>query len=135
VILKTYTRIFSSDAEGTLDLLRQLHGRDPHLRFAFGELELIAIGDILVVSGTSEALGPVRGTMGPWIVADLDDARRTLVRADAEIVRDIETVPTGRMLYARHGDGSVVEYVQWNDDLIERLVESPRRAGTLSSQI
>lgn len=135
MILKTYTRIFSTDVDRTVELLQHLHGREPHMRFAFGDLDLVGIGDILVVSGTEEALGPVRGSMGPWIVNDLDRARQILIDAGAQIVSDIEPVPTGRMLYARHSDGSVVEYVQWNSDLIESFVEAPRRAGRLSSQI
>jgi hypothetical protein len=135
VILKTYTRIFSTDVDQTVALLQQLHGRKPHMRFAFGALDLVAIGDMLVVSGAEDALSPIRGSMGPWIVADLDQARQILTDAGARILSDIEPVPTGRMLYARHSDGSVVEYVQWNDDLIESFVEAPRRAGRLSSQI
>jgi hypothetical protein len=135
MILKTYTRIFSTDVDQTVELLQQLHGRVPHLRFAFGELNLVGIGDILVVGGTEEALSPVRGSMGPWIVADLDEARRVLAEAGAQIVSDVEPVPTGRMLYARHPDGALVEYVQWTDELVESFVEAPRRAGRLSSQI
>lgn len=133
MILKTYTRLFSTDVEQAVELLQQLHGRRPHLRFAFGDLDLIGIGDILV-GGAEGALGPVRG-IGPWIVVDLEETRRIVIDAGAEIVSDIELGPTGRMFYAQHPDGSVVEYVLWNADLIENFVEAPRRAGRLSSQI
>lgn len=135
MILKTYTRIFTTDPEATVGLLQKLHAGEPHLRFTFDAWALIGIGDVLVVGGTDEALAPIRGSLGPWIVTDIEEARRVLVEGGAEIVREIEAVPTGRMLYARHPDGSVVEYVQWTPELVEKLIEVPRRAGKLSSQL
>lgn len=135
MILKTYTRIFTNDAEKTLRILRPLHAGEPHLRFAFGPWQLIGIGDVLIVGGTDEALAPIRGSLGPWIVTDLDETRAILVDAGAEITREIERVPTGRMMYARHPDGAVVEYVQWTPDLVEQLIAAPQRAGKLASQL
>lgn len=135
MILKTYTRIFTTDGEGTLGVLRRLHAGEPHLHIRFDPWELTGIGDVLVVAGTDEALAPIRGSLGPWIVSDLDETRRTLVEAGAEITRDIAPVPTGRMMYARHPDGSLVEYVEWTPDLVERLIEAPRRRGTLASEL
>lgn len=135
MILKTYTRIFTTDLEGTLRLLRPLHAGEPHLRFRFDPWELVGLGDVLVVGGTEEALAPIRGSLGPWIVTDIDETRRSLVAAGAEITREIAPVPTGQMMYARHPDGAVVEYVQWTPELIERIIEAPRRAGMLASAI
>lgn len=57
-----------------------------------------------------------------------------LVDAGAKIIREIAAVPTGQMMYASHPDGSVVEYVQWTPELVEQLIEAPRRAGKLASQ-
>jgi hypothetical protein len=135
MILKTYTRIFTTDLDGTLALLQKLHTGEPHLRFSFGAWQLVGIGDILLVGGTNETLAPIRGSFGPWIVTNIDETRRVLVEAGAEIISDIEPVPTGRMLYARHPDGCVVEYVEWVPDLVEQFIEMPRRAGKLSSQL
>lgn len=135
MILKTYTRIFSNDLEETLRVLRKLHAGEPHLRFSFDPWELVGIGDVLVVAGTEEALAPIRGSLGPWIVTDLDETRRSLVEAGAEITREIAPVPTGRMMYARHPDGAVVEYVQWTPALVEQIIDAPRRAGKLASQV
>lgn len=134
MILKTYTRIFTTDLEETLRVLRPLHAGEPHLRFRFDPWELVGIGDVLVVAGTEEALAPVRGSLGPWIVTDIDETRRLLIKAGAEITRDIAPVPTGRMMYARHPDGAVVEYVQWTPELVERIIEAPRRTGKLASE-
>lgn len=135
MILKTYTRIFTTDLEGTLRLLRRLHVSEPHLRFRFDPWELVGIGDVLVVAGTDEALAPIRGSLGPWIVTDIDETRRSLVEDGAEITREIAAVPTGRMMYARHPDGAIVEYVQWTAELVEQIIEGPRRAGKLTSEM
>ena len=135
MILKTYTRIFTHNSEQTLAILRKLHDGEPHLHVHFGPWELVGIGDMLVVSGNEESLAPIRGSFGPWIVTDLDETRRVLVESGAEITRDIEPVPTGRMLYARHPDGSVVEYVEWTPELVELLITAPQRAGKLASQL
>jgi hypothetical protein len=53
----------------------------------------------------------------------------------ASVVRDVQDVATGRMMYMRHADGSVVEYVQWTPELAEKNVFAPLRDGTPSSQI
>ena len=135
MILKTYTRLFTHDLEATLGVLRQLHAGEPHLRFRFDPWELAGIGDILVVAGAEEALAPIRGSLGPWVVSDIEETRLALVQAGAEITREISAVPTGRMMYARHPDGVVVEYVQWTPELVEELIEAPRRAGKLASQL
>ena len=135
MILKTYTRMFTNDAEQTLSVLRPLHASEPHLRLKFEAWELIGIGDVLVVAGTDEALAPIRDSLGPWIVTDLDETRRQLVEAGSEITREIEPVPTGRMMYARHPDGASVEYVEWTPELVEQFIHAPQRAGKLASQL
>lgn len=135
MILKTYTRLFTTDLDKTLGVLLKLHAGEPHLRFRFDPWELVGIGDLLVVAGTDEALAPIRGSLGPWIVTDIDETRRLLVDAGAQITQEIASVPTGRMMYARHADGSIVEYVQWTEELVEQIIEAPRRAGKLASEV
>ncbi|MFL0418611.1 VOC family protein [Sphingomonas sp. 179-I 2A4 NHS] len=135
MILKTYTRIFTTDLEGTVATLKAVHGTEPHFRLDFDPWTLVGIGDVLAVGGTDEALEPIRGSLGPWIVEDIDDAKAKLLANGASVVRDIEDVPTGRMMYIKHADGSVVEYVQWTPELAEQHVFAPLRAGTPASQI
>jgi hypothetical protein len=135
MVLKTYTRILTTDLETTVAALKAIHGTEPHLAFAFDPWRLVGIGDVLVVAGTEEALEPIRGSLGPWIVEDIVAARSKILENGASIVREIEDVGTGRMMYVRHADGHVVEYVQWLPELAERLVFAPLRAGTLSSRI
>ena len=135
MILKTYARMFSRDCDETLAMLERLHGRKPHLRFRFGEWDLAGIGDTLVVAGTQEALAPILDTHGPLVVSDIDAVQIELLAGGATITRPLVDVPTGRMLYARHADGLHVEYVQWTDDLVERLIRMPQREGRLSSEL
>jgi hypothetical protein len=98
MILKTYTRILTTDLDSTVATLKAVHGTDPHLRFDFDPWTLVGIGDVLAVSGTDEALEPIRGSLGPWIVQDIDDIKKKLLLNGASVVRDVQDVPTGRMM-------------------------------------
>jgi hypothetical protein len=135
MILKTYTRMFTTDLEATVATLKAVHGTEPHLWLDYHPLFLVGIGDVLVIGGTDEVLTPIRGTFGPWIVEDIDDAKAELLANGASVMRDIDDIPTGRMMYMKHADGSVVEYVQWAPDLVEKNILAPLRAGTPASQI
>lgn len=78
---------------------------------------------------------PIRGSLGPWIVEDIDDAKGKLLANGASVMRDIRDISTGRMMYMEHADSSVVEYVQWVPELVEQHIFAPLRAGTPASQI
>jgi predicted enzyme related to lactoylglutathione lyase len=135
MILKTYARMFTNDADKTLELFKKLHRTEPHLRFNFNDWDLIAIGDTLIVGGTDESLVSIRDSHGPYIVDNLDETRRTLLEGGAEITLEITPAPTGRFLYAKHSDGLLVEYAEWNSDLVDKWIAAPLRNGTLSSQV
>jgi hypothetical protein len=87
MILKTYTRLFTNDADKTLELFKKLHQTEPHLRFNFNDWDLIAIGDTLIVGGTDESLAPIRDSHGPYIVDNLDETRKILLEGGAEITQ------------------------------------------------
>lgn len=135
MILKTYARVFTNDPDGALATFARLHGAEPHLRFQLGEWDLIGIGDTFIVGGSDKALAPIRDSHGPLVVADIDAVEAELLAAGATITQAISEAPTGRMLYARHADGLVVEYVEWTSDLVERLIRRPQREGRLSSEL
>jgi len=122
MILKTYARLWVADLDETLPLLEELVGRPTDLRFPFEDVELAAVGDFLVIAGTPEALEPHRAATGPVVVDDLAALEATVVAAGAEVVAPVATSETGSFLYVRHPDGSLVEYVQWNDDLVARII-------------
>lgn len=135
MILKTYSRLFSHDCDVTLETLERLHGRKAHLRFKFGDWDLAGIGDMFVVAGTDESLAPIRDSHGPVIVQDIEAFQAELLASGAAITQAIVTVPTGRMLYARHADGLHVEYVEWTDALVEKFIRAPQREGRLASEL
>ncbi|WP_405864159.1 VOC family protein [Streptomyces sp. NBC_00005] len=111
-ILKTSARLYVDDLDRALPLLTELTGCDPRQRFSYGELELAAIGDFLVVAGSPEALAPFRSVQATVVVDDLVEAERVLSTHGAEILSGPKDVPTGRNLTARHADGAVIEYVE-----------------------
>tara|TARA_R110002020_G_scaffold151545_3_gene328591 strand:- start:7504 stop:7872 length:369 start_codon:yes stop_codon:yes gene_type:complete len=119
----------------TLLTPQRLHGREPHLRFRLGEWDLASIGDMFIVAGSDESLAPIRDSYEPVIVSDLDSMQKELLAAEAVITQPIVAVPTGRMLFARHADGLHVEYIEWTDELVERFIRAPQRAGRLSSEL
>jgi predicted enzyme related to lactoylglutathione lyase len=123
MILKTYARIFTQDVSASLVLLEQLIGRGPDMRFTTGDWELAAIGDILLVGGTEEALAPIRNSYGPLIVDDLAQTQALLEQAGAVITYPFTRTPNGAMLYARHPDGNVVEYVEWLPEIVKRIIK------------
>jgi len=135
MILKTYTRVLTTDIEATVATLKAVHGTEPHFRFDYDPLTLVGIGDVLAIGGTDAALEPIRGSFGPWIVEDIDAAKGMLLANGASVLQDIKDITKGRMMYMRHADGSVVEYVAWMPELVERHILAPLRAGTPASQI
>ena len=122
MILKTYARIFTEDMAATLRLFQELVGREPDLHFTLGDWELVAIGDFLLVGGTEEALAPIRHSCGPIVVDDLEATQQLLLKAGAVITQPIMPAPTGTMLYARHADNTVMEYVQWTPELVKQII-------------
>ena len=135
MILKTYTRVLTTDIEATVATLKAVHGTEPHFRFDYDPLTLVGIGDVLAIGGTDAALEPIRGSFGPWIVEDIDAAKGMLLANGASVEQDVKDITNGRMMYMRHADGSVVEYVEWTPELVERHILAPLRAGTPASQI
>ncbi|MBK1787439.1 hypothetical protein [Prauserella cavernicola] len=122
-ILKTYAREFVENIEEALPWFENLHGRKADLRFRFEGFELAAIGDVLLIAGDSENY---RHGLGPLIVDDVDATVSELVEHGAEIVSRF-VAQTGRGYYVRHG-GVTVEYLQWNDEVLNQVLG--RRSGT-----
>ncbi len=123
MILKTYFRVFTEDAEQSLRLLMEITGKTPDIRFSMPHLglEVIAIGDFCVVGGARTAIDPIRSVQGPLVVDDLDEVTASLLKHGAVITKPEDESPSGRYLFARHADGLNVEYVQWKPELVKRF--------------
>ncbi|KOX33895.1 MULTISPECIES: VOC family protein [unclassified Streptomyces] len=123
-ILKTYARLWADDLDRALPLLEQLTGEQPHLRLTFHGVALAAVGDFLVIAGPAEERAKYASASATVVVEDLDALRETLESAGATLTTPVTEGPTGRFLYARHADGSGVEYVEWNEELLRRIVHA-----------
>ncbi|MFB7228163.1 VOC family protein [Streptomyces fimicarius] len=121
-ILKTYARLWTDDLDQALPLLEELTGERPHLRLAFHEIGLAAIGNFLVIAGPAEERAQYGHASATVVVDDLDALQATLKSADATITTPETAGPTGRFLYARHADGAEIEYVEWTPELIRRII-------------
>ncbi|MBJ7338210.1 VOC family protein [Mycolicibacterium sp.] len=122
-ILKTYARMFVADLDQSLPLYERLVGRPADIRVRFEEAELAAVGDFLLIAGTAPATARYRDTVGPIIVDDIDDTEKVLAGIGAHTHRF--PAPTGEGSYIRHPDGVVVEYLQWNAEMMSRVFGNP----------
>ncbi len=124
MVLKTYMRIFTEDVAQSLPLLVALTGKPPDLRFSMPEqgLEIVAIGDFCLVAGARDVIDPIRSVQGPLVVDDLDAVTATLLQHGCVITKAEDVSASGRYLFARHADGLDVEYVQWNQELVDRII-------------
>jgi hypothetical protein len=124
MILKTYARVFTEDMDLSLALLQKLVGRDPDYRFKMPDLglEIAGLDNFCVVAGPKEKIDPIRLSQGPLIVDDLEATQSLLIAAGAIITKPIAQAETGQYFYARHPDGSEIEYCQWKPELRRRLI-------------
>lgn len=121
-ILKTYTRAWVADLDSALPVYEAIVGGPADLRFPFEEAELAAVGDILLIAGTPEATDSYRGTIGPLVVDDIEAAEKLVVSLGGVLRAPTVTGPTGSIFYARHPDGTEVEYLQWTDEIVDRVI-------------
>lgn len=121
-ILKTYARLWADDLDQALPLLEELTGEQPHLRMAFQEIALAAIGDFLVIAGPAEERARYSLASATVVVDDLEALQASLKSAEATITAPATGDPTGRFLHARHAGGAEIEYVEWTPDLVRRII-------------
>lgn len=123
MILKTYTRIVTNRLDDSLIPLKILIGRDPDLRIPLPDIgvELVAIGDFFIITGSTDAIAPFRNVLGPVIVDDLEGTQALLEQSGAEITTPISDVSTGRLLFSRNPDGVVIEWLEWRSDIWEQV--------------
>ncbi|MFD3787539.1 VOC family protein [Streptomyces cyaneofuscatus] len=123
-ILRTYARLWTDDLDQALPLLEELTGEQPHLRPAFHEVALAAIGNFLVIAGPPEERARYAHASATVVVDDLDALQTTLGSAGATITTPATDGPTGRFLYARHADGAEIEYVEWTPELVRGILHA-----------
>ncbi len=109
MILRTYTRVFTPDLHAALPLYQHLVGRAPDFHVTAGAVEVVALGNFLIIAGADAAPAAVRSSHGTIVVDNLDDTQRFLETAGAVITQPNTTGPTGHSVHARHPDGTTFE--------------------------
>jgi hypothetical protein len=121
-ILKTYGRLWSDNMDEALPPLMALVGAGCDLRFDFGDVEVAALGDFLVIAGPEEAAAKLPSASTTVVVSDLEAVKEVLAAHGADITFGPAQGPTGSYMFARHHDGAEVEYVQWKPELMARIL-------------
>ncbi|MCC8036025.1 MAG: VOC family protein [Rikenellaceae bacterium] len=108
-------RFYVRDMEGAVCRYEKITGEKCSRRFSYpeAELEIAQVGNILLITGTDEALAPFRETVATFIVTDIEYYRKVMLLGGSTVVRDIKDVPTGRNMTLLHPDGIVIEYVEY----------------------
>lgn len=75
-------------------------------------LDVAVVGGFSLISGTEEARKPASALRAIVTVADADIAHERLVAAGVEILQAPFPADVGRLMYARHADGTVAEYIE-----------------------
>ncbi|AKG33874.1 VOC family protein [Paenibacillus durus] len=124
--LKMYARIYVNDLKPALAHVELMTGMklDWHEGIPELGLELVGIADLLIIAGSNESLAPFRETQATFVVKDIDFTIREIESVGAEIINGPFDAPNGRGFNARHKNGAVIEYIQWTDDLIHRVLGS-----------
>ena len=65
--------------------------------------------------GSEIALEPFRDTRATFLVDSVTEFRDYLLKHDAKIIRDLKKVPTGTNMTVKHKDGTIAEYVEYNN--------------------
>lgn len=112
------SRVYVNNTEEAVRFYEQLFQKKVSSRFMLPnpKLEIINIGDILIIAGADKELDAVRSTNVTFSVDSIHEYKDMLLKNGAVILRDIKKVPTGWNMTVRHKDGLVVEYVERNVD-------------------
>jgi len=116
-IIQVLNRFYVTEINEAIQLYESLFDTKCCLRFYYEEtgLELAQIGNVLLISGSEEALKPYKETKATFIVNSLEGFKKYLLENESTIIRDIKIVPTGKNMTIKHPDGTIVEYVQFID--------------------
>ncbi|SDN24808.1 glyoxalase [Acetanaerobacterium elongatum] len=115
-IKQTLCRVYTQDINDTVAFYEELYGEKCRLRFEYKQtgLTLAQVAQVLILSGSEEALKPFAQTRVTFQVDSVAEYKEYLLNSGAEIIRDITKVPTGWNMTVRHPDGTVAEYVEFS---------------------
>lgn len=113
-IKQILTRIYVNDINTAIDFYEKLTNEECANRFEYKQLglEIARIDNLLIVAGSNDALKQFRNTSATFLVDSVSEFKEFLLKNGAEIVRDIQQVPTGFNMTVKHMDGTIIEYVE-----------------------
>jgi predicted enzyme related to lactoylglutathione lyase len=113
-ILRTLIRVYTNDLENTIKYYEDLYNEICNLRFDYEKmnLKLAQVGNVLILSGSDQALEKFKDTRATFIVDSIEEYKKILLIKGAKIIRDIMNVPTGKNMTVKHNDGTIIEYVE-----------------------
>jgi predicted enzyme related to lactoylglutathione lyase len=113
-IKKVLNRFYVNDIEKAIKFYEKILNKKCSNIFKYSDasLELATVGNILIISGSDEALKPFKDTQATFLVDSIIEFKEFLLKNKAVIIRDLKEVPTGMNMTVRHVDGTIVEYVE-----------------------
>lgn len=108
------SRFYVNDIEQAISFYEKVLNEKCSSRFKYSQvgLEIARIGNVLIISGSNQALKPFRDTQATFLVDSINEFKDLLLNNGASIIRDLKEVPTGVNMTAKHSDGNIIEYVE-----------------------
>ena len=112
--------VTTENLQATIELYEKLLGEKVRVRFKnpAGTLDLVLVGSMLVIGGSSEAIAARKELKATFIVDSLAEWHAEILAVGGTI---LETPapgpmsvagPVGNFMFVRHPDGSLFEYFQ-----------------------
>lgn len=113
-VLKVLTRAYTNDLAEVISFYEKLQGQKANLPFKYEKynLEIAAVGNVLLICGRDEDIKPFRDTNATFLVDSIEEFACFLRENNAIILDGPKEVPTGKNMTVRHPDGLVIEYVE-----------------------
>ncbi|MGH6835654.1 MAG: VOC family protein [Methylocella sp.] len=98
--------------DAAITFYEHLLGAKCDMRFSIAEagIELAAIGNMSIASGSEASLAPFRSVSAEFFVDSVVEFRGELAALGVAILLEPTQGPYGKFMIARHPDGLVVEY-------------------------
>lgn len=113
-VKQVLNRFYVHDIDRSIEFYEKALNEKCKLRFKYSQinLELAQVGNILIISGSDEALKPIKDTQATFLVDSIIEFKDFLLSNGATIIRDLKEVPTGVNMTVQHLDDTIVEYVE-----------------------
>lgn len=120
-ILQVLTRIYVSreQLEASVTFYESLFGEPCGVRESYPEvgIEAVQVGSLLLIAGSDQALGSLKGTQANFLVDSLIEWKDFLLGSGATLLDGPKQAPTGPEMRVKHPDGTQIKYVQYYDSV------------------